>query len=619
MHIVYLHQYFATPSMPEGTRSYEMAKRLVSMGHRVSMVTSYRHATDRRGWYQTNEAGIEVHWLPVPYSNRMSYSRRIFAFFQFALRGARRAATLRGDIVFATSTPLTIALPGRYASRRSRVPMVFEVRDMWPDVPIAMGILRNSLMIRAARALERSAYRWASHIVALAPGMRDDIVEKGVPFEKITVIPNGCDNAVFGQAPVPEKSPRAKYEWLGHRPLVLYPGAVGRVNGVSYLVDVAKRCHEIDPEIRFVVIGAGSEWELVRDHAARSGVLDVNFFMFPALAKSELTHWVVDASMLVCLIGPKAVSKDAVQNKFFDAMAAGIPTASNFEGFQTHIAKDHDIGIVLDPDDTVRGATTLVKALRSDAWLAGVRTRSKALAEGEYSRDHQAMQLRTVLETTVADFARARGARADERPPRPPSIYRQVARMHIETIGRGFLSSIGEEFLALVYRSIDEDRRSALFVEQEGTRVIGFVSGTTNPRSMYRQLLWHLPAVIWSLRSSLISPKRLAKMCNVARYMRGGGPKLPDLPPAELLSMAVATSHRGCGVAERLFRRLEHRFDEQGVPAFRIIVGEPLVPAQRFYQRMGAQRAAHFEMHQGAKSLVFVRQTLENNNEKKLS
>ncbi|MFO0961578.1 MAG: glycosyltransferase family 4 protein [Phycisphaerales bacterium] len=401
MHIVYLHQYFVTPSMPDGTRSYEMARRLVAAGHRVSMVASYRYPTDRTGWYTTNEDGIEVHWLPVPYSNKMSFMQRIGAFLRFALGAARKAATLKGDVVFATSTPLTIAIPGAWASWRMGVPMVFEVRDMWPDVPIAMGILRNPVLVKLARMLESFAYRRARHIVALAPGMRDDIVAKGVPASKITVIPNGCDNSIFGGAADPAHSPRRKHAWLGDRPMVIYPGAVGRVNGVGYLVEVAKACQTIDPEVRFVIIGGGGEWETVREHARQAGVLDRSFFMLPAMPKNELAHWVIDSDLLMCLIGPKSVSKDAVQNKFFDAMAAGKPTGNNFEGFQTRIAAEHDIGIVMD-DDPAKGAQLLCSKLRDRAWLAGAAERSRRLAAGEFSRDALAAKLRRVLEETVA-------------------------------------------------------------------------------------------------------------------------------------------------------------------------------------------------------------------------
>jgi glycosyltransferase involved in cell wall biosynthesis len=402
MHIVYLHQYFATPSMPDGTRSYEMARRLVAAGHRVSMVASYRHPTDRTGWYTTQEAGIEVHWLPVPYSNKMTFVQRLGAFLRFAVSAARRAAMLRADVVYATSTPLTIAIPGAWASWRMGVPMVFEVRDMWPDVPIAMGILRNPVLVKFARMLELFAYRRARYVVALAPGMRDDIAAKGVPDSKLTVIPNGCDNSIFGAVVDPVHSPRRKHAWLGDRPMVIYPGAIGRVNGVGYLVEVAKACQAIDPEIRFVVIGGGSEWDAVREHARQAKVLDTSFFMLPAMPKNDLAHWVIDSNLLMCLIGPKSVSKDAVQNKFFDAMAAGKPTGNNFEGFQTRIAIAHDIGIVMDPEDTAAGARLLVSKLRNTTWLDGAAARSRALATGEFSRDVLATKLQLVLEEVVA-------------------------------------------------------------------------------------------------------------------------------------------------------------------------------------------------------------------------
>ena len=123
--------------MAGGTRSYEMARRLVAMGHEVNMVTSWREPDGRNDWFTTDEAGIQVHWLPVPYSNHMSYNQRIASFFKFAWGAARKAATLPADVVFATSTPLTISLPGVYAARRQKVPMVFEVRDLWAELPIA--------------------------------------------------------------------------------------------------------------------------------------------------------------------------------------------------------------------------------------------------------------------------------------------------------------------------------------------------------------------------------------------------------------------------------------------------------------------------------------------------
>jgi glycosyltransferase involved in cell wall biosynthesis len=288
--------------------------------------------------------------------------------------------------------------------------MVFEVRDMWPDVPIAMGAIRNPLLIAAARWLEQTAYRRSTAIVALAPAMKDDIVARGTDPAKVTVIPNGCDNDVFAPAMPGEHGPRQELPWLADRPLILYPGSVGRVNGVQYMVHAAAHALKTASEARFVIIGSGGEWDRIRAMASELGVLDVNLFMVPALPKLQLAAWVRACDILVCLIGPKSVSKDAVQNKFFDAMAAGKPTASNFEGYQSIIARDERIGLILDPDDPARGADELLRHLRDPNWVKHARARSLELANGDFNRDELARQLLLTLETATRPVGRRRPA-----------------------------------------------------------------------------------------------------------------------------------------------------------------------------------------------------------------
>jgi flagellar biosynthesis anti-sigma factor FlgM len=311
--IVYLHQYFNTPDMAGGTRSFEMARRLVARGHQVDLVTSSRDRGREGGWYTTVEAGIRVHWLPVPYDNKMSFGQRLRAFLRFAVAASRRAASLPADVVFATSTPLTIVFPGIYSAWRRRVPLVFEVRDLWPDVPIAMGVIRNPVAIWLARALERLAYRYSKHIVALAPGMRVDILGKGVAAHKVSVIPNGCDRGVFGVDHASAVAAlRASRDWLGQRRLVLFGGTLGLANGVGYLVSIAEAMRRLDPEIRFVVIGDGAERAAIAELARHKGVLDQTFFMPGAMPKRELAVWLAACDMAVGLFsGPRVLWKDA--------------------------------------------------------------------------------------------------------------------------------------------------------------------------------------------------------------------------------------------------------------------------------------------------------------------
>ena len=388
--------------MPGGTRSYEMARRLVRTGYKVNMVTTDQQGEARgRFWKESTESGICVHWAHVHYNNRMGFWGRVIAFVSFAVMATLKTTKLEGDIIFATSTPLTIAIPALLVSTWKRIPFVFEVRDMWPDVPIAIGAIRNPMLVWLTKWLERMTYRRASHIVALAPGMRDDIIAKGVPAEKITVIPNGCDLDVFTSS---ERggSPRTEFAWLGDRKMLIYAGALGLVNGVDYLVRLAHQVARLDPEIRFVVIGSGRERDAIRSLAVREGVLDRNYFMFGPMPKRELARWLSTADMAVALFtGPRAVWKDAVQNKFFDALAAGKPIANNFDGWQSRVAAEADVGLILNPEDTVIAAQDLVNALHDETWLAGVPGRARILAEGRFNRDRLAEQLEHVLEEVI--------------------------------------------------------------------------------------------------------------------------------------------------------------------------------------------------------------------------
>ena len=406
MRVVYLHQYFVTPAMAGGARSYEMARRLVAAGHEVHMVTSDQQARPgAAAWRESVEAGIRVHWAAVPYDNTMGYGRRIRAFFDFARRAGRRAAALRGDVVFATSTPLTIAIPAVHASRRAACPMVFEVRDLWPAVPIAIGALANPLAIATARRLERYAYRHAARIVALAPGMRDEIVATGYPADRVDVIPNGCDLDVFGAGGT-GASLRAGHDWLGSRPLLVFTGTFGLVNGMDYLARLAFELDRLDPDIRIAAVGSGREFEPTRRLAAELGVLDRNLFLLGQLPKSEAAAWTQAADMTLALFtGPSIVWRDAVQNKFFDSLAAGKPVANNFRGWQSILAEEAGAGLVLPATDHAAAARQVAGALRDSVWLADAGQKARRLAVERFDRDLLASQLEAVLERAVVGRA----------------------------------------------------------------------------------------------------------------------------------------------------------------------------------------------------------------------
>ncbi len=401
MRILYLHQYFNLPSDPGGTRSYEMARRLVAAGHKVYMITSDRRGRfKKKGWHVTCEDGIEVHWLYVPYSNKMSYSERIKAFLRFAVGASIRAATIPADVVFATSTPLTIAIPGIFASKVQRIPMVFEVRDLWPEVPIAVGALKGP-MIPLARWLERVAYFNSARIVALSPGMKDGVVDTGYPADKVGVIPNSCDVELFGVSSEVGNRFRRTHEWLLDRPLVLYAGTLGFINGVSWLAELAAQVKKIASDVRFLVVGDGVEREKVKSTARDLGVYDSNFFMIEPVPKREMPMVFSGSTMIVSLFIdlPQMWANSA--NKFFDALAAAKPIAINYLGWQAELLQKSECGLVLPVNDISTSARRLVKFLNNLVLVKRASLIARNLAQIRFTRDDLAKKLEAVLREAV--------------------------------------------------------------------------------------------------------------------------------------------------------------------------------------------------------------------------
>ena len=367
--------------MPGGTRSYEMARRFAAAGHEVHVITSSTKSSNSIPRWTTEELDdVTVHWIPVKYDNGMSVLRRLVAFGTFALAAGWKARSMKPDVIFATSTPLTIALPGVFAKRRSRARMVFEVRDLWPEGPIALGALRHPLMRRAALELEKFAYRNSDAVIALSPGMVEGVADKGVPRGKISMIPNSCDNASFDVAEEEGMAFRAERPWLGDRPLVLYAGTLGRVNGVGYFAHLAKSVRLIDPEIRFLVVGDGAERDLVANLASKLGVCDVNFFMERSVPKSSMPRLMSAATVATSLVIPVKELEANSANKFFDALAAGRPIAINHDGWQADLIRDNGLGLVLDPVNMDSAASSLVELVHDPGSLQRARESARTIA-----------------------------------------------------------------------------------------------------------------------------------------------------------------------------------------------------------------------------------------------
>lgn len=401
MHVLYLHQYFVTPDGAGGTRSYEFARRLVRNGHEVTLVTSSAFLPDRLKSSQrvvkSSCEGIDLVVIQVAYGNEMVPRQRMYAFVRFAWEALKVVTRFKADVVFATSTPLTIAIPAIWAKLWHRCPLVFEVRDLWPELPIALGVLKNPLLKALARWLEWIAYHASRRIIALSPGMAEGVCRRGISSRRVVVIPNSCDLERFEVHPGEATKVRDRLGLKADQPLVVYTGTFGKIYGIGYLVRIAAEMQKVAPDIMFLLVGSGAEYDQTVCLAQSVGVLDNNLCIQQAVSKSDVPAILAAASVVVSVTIPVKELWHNSANKFFDGLAAGKPLAINYEGWQADLLRETGAGIVLPPDDPNAAAELLRSFLFDPPRLEQSARAAKSLARERFSRETLAREFEQTL------------------------------------------------------------------------------------------------------------------------------------------------------------------------------------------------------------------------------
>lgn len=275
--------------------------------------------------------------------------------------------------------------------------MVFEVRDLWPAVPIALSALNNKVLQVLARWLERWAYKNASAVVALSPGMRDGILKTGYSKQQVAVIPNGSDILEFNVDSSLARTFRSKRAWLGNRPLIVYAGTFGYVNGVEYLVDLAAEISIIDADVRILLIGDGKYRGAVEAYAKERGVLDVNVFIEPPMPKSDMPQLLSAADMAASVVIDVPILAANSANKFFDALAAGVPILLNYAGWQAELLEKNGAGMSTYGITMPEAARAVVQFLNDKKRLTNASNASKRLAISMFDRGKLVDQVNEVL------------------------------------------------------------------------------------------------------------------------------------------------------------------------------------------------------------------------------
>ena len=395
MRLLYFHQHFSTPQGSAGTRSYEMAQAALRAGHQVTMVCgSYAQGKTGltgefvRGKRRGMVDGIDIVEFDLSYGNEMGFVARLGVFAKFALGSMRLALREPADMVFATTTPLTAGIPGIAARLFTRRQFVFEVRDLWPELPKAMGVVRNPFLLGLMSALEWASYRSAHRLVGLSPGIVEGIARRGVPKDRITMVPNGCDLDLFATSDISWRPDGVRDDQL----LAVFSGTHGPANGLGAVLDAAAvlKAHGRD-DIRIALVGQGREKPDLAARAKHEG-LDNVLFLDP-VPKTELSGLLSGADMgLQCLKNVPAFYYGTSPNKFFDYIAAGLPVLNNYPGWLAGMITESDCGYAVPPDDPQAFADALIDAADHREDLKKKGKRARALAECDFDREKLAKE-----------------------------------------------------------------------------------------------------------------------------------------------------------------------------------------------------------------------------------
>jgi glycosyltransferase involved in cell wall biosynthesis len=381
MKILILHQYFKTPEEGGGIRTWYLGKALIQQGYEVVVITTHNQPKEAI----MHVEGMEVHYLPIRYANEMGFWARMRAFLAFANQAAKKALSLKGySLVYAISTPLSVAWAARTIKRKTGVPYFFEVGDLWPEAPVQLGWLKNPLFKWLAYRWERMVYRDAKTLIGLSPAI-SKYMQEIAPHKTVLTVTNFADTDFF--RPNADRISAKSLLGFDPRPMIVYTGALGQVNHLEYFLDLAA----LFPAWQFVVMGEGARKNALELEVKNRALHQVTFR--PHGNKAEVARLLAAADAVYISYGPQQVLETGSPNKYFDALAAGKPVLLNFSGWICEEVVSQSCGLYLPPGQEAQWKTVVESLMLDSTRLKAMGQCARALAEEQYTVQHQIQPL----------------------------------------------------------------------------------------------------------------------------------------------------------------------------------------------------------------------------------
>lgn len=346
LHILYIVQYFNLPNEPGGSRAYQFSRSWVKKGHRVTVLTSnlnHKTLSPSNGSSEIID-GIRVIRLRTYNNIRGSFGKRILNFLSFAFLACLRGLTVpRFDLVYASSTPLTVGIPGYFLSVFKNKPLYFEVRDLWPESAVVAGVLTNKWVIKLAELIERRCYRRAVKVIAVTEGMRRGVIRKGKNPDDVLSIPHGIDDWMIE---VKKGKPfNFPFDPKDHF-ICTYIGAHGRWNKLETILNCAQQLEGTN--IRFLLIGDGDYKVQLQDHWRQFP--SENLYFHDPVPKKQIFHYLSQSHVALICAWDHPFQAMLIANKVFDYMAAGCPIVAATRGETENLIQKADCGWPVEPE-----------------------------------------------------------------------------------------------------------------------------------------------------------------------------------------------------------------------------------------------------------------------------
>ena len=415
MRILYVSHYFPPEMGAPAGRVAGLGRVWAAAGHDVHVLTGFPHHPTgrihpeyrrafRRGFLREDVDGMHVHrtWI-FPAANRGKIRRSLnYSSFMASavLFGSLRLP--RPDVIVATSPQLLCAAAGHLLARRFRVPLVMEVRDLWPESLIAVGASgRQSPLVAGLERIARGLYARSAHIVTVTESQRDVIVRMGVPSNRVSVVPNGVDRAFLaaGASFSDSSKPLANGRFV-----VTYIGTLGMAHHLETLLEAAEILRD-DPRFHFRLVGEGARRKALESLACSRRLANVEFC--GEQPRGEVPRWIAESSACAVLLRRNDVFRTVVPSKLLEIMAVGRPVLLGVEGEARSLLDRAGSGIAIEPEN----AAELAAAIRT---LASDPERCRRHAENggafvrrEFVREKLAERYAGILARLVApaDFA----------------------------------------------------------------------------------------------------------------------------------------------------------------------------------------------------------------------